>query len=366
MESENGEFRRKKDESFRDNFRGTRVFVQGLPDWVNWQEVKDHFKKAGDVVFASVSIDTQTGQSKNCGVVQYETTDMARNAIKTMRDHPLDGNILYVRPDYQEDAPTTNGNGATTPTDERRPSSSSSASRTSRTLASTWHCADEDNASHLPPSEYAQITTLIQSRDKARRSRDYDTSDTIRDDLKRLHRVHLDDRLKSWWYAVDDVVPSSIRNIKGEGKWGKRAEPERWRQITTTIENDACVSADLVNGLLTQRDIARKEKDFKTADALLEEAKYAPEGADGMGGELTLLIHDADRTWRIWTAERPRRMAGAGRGEEENVGMTGAEKCIALVMKHEPEKVDEVKGMLQRFPGREYSILKRLKENYFQ
>ena len=83
-----------------------------------------------------------------------------------------------------------------------------------------------------------------------------------------------------------------------------------WRQITTTIENDACVSADLVNGLLTQRDIARKEKDVKTADALLEEAKYAPKGADGMRDELTLLTHDADRTWRIWTTERPRRTTG--------------------------------------------------------
>ena len=28
-----------------------------------------------------------------------------------------------------------------------------------------------------------------------------------------------------------------------------------------------------------------EEKDFKTADALLEEAKYAPEGVDGMRGE---------------------------------------------------------------------------------
>ena len=26
-------------QNFRENFRGTRVFVQGLPDWVNWQEV---------------------------------------------------------------------------------------------------------------------------------------------------------------------------------------------------------------------------------------------------------------------------------------------------------------------------------------
>jgi len=124
--------------------------------------------------------------------------------------------------------------------------------------------------------------------------------------------------------------------------------------IPTTEENDVCVSTDLVEGLLTQRDIARKEKDFKTADRLLEEAKYSPEGGDT---GLQLLIHDDDRTYRVWTVEKPR---------FETKVMTGTEKCLALVEKHEPEKVGELKAMLERFPGREYSILKRLKENYFK
>jgi len=345
MESMNRANKDTRDEKFTENFRGTRVFVQNLPDWVQWQELKDHFKKAGEVVFASVSIDGQTRRSKCCGVVQFETTEMAKNAIKIMRDHPLDGKALYVREDFQEDSPDR----------EIRPSSRpSNAGGKKTTLASTWHCADESNAAHLPPNEIAQIERLIQTRDRARRSRDYEVSDRIRDDLKSLHRVHLDDRLKTWWYSTDgSTVPDSIMQEKGDGRWGK-APLREWRMIPTTEENDVCVSRDLVEGLLTQRDIARKEKDFKTADKLLEEAKYSPEGGDS---ELHLLIHDDDRTYRVWTVDRPR---------FETKAMTGAEKCIALVEKHEPEKVAELTAMLERFPGREYSILKRLKENYFK
>ncbi len=33
----------REQQNFRENFRGTRVFVQGLPDWVNWQEVSFFF-----------------------------------------------------------------------------------------------------------------------------------------------------------------------------------------------------------------------------------------------------------------------------------------------------------------------------------
>ena len=80
--------------SFRQNFRGTRVFVTGLPDDVTWQILKDHFRQAGEVVFASVSADMETGKSKGYGVVQYETTHEALKAIEIMRDFPLNGSQL--------------------------------------------------------------------------------------------------------------------------------------------------------------------------------------------------------------------------------------------------------------------------------
>ncbi|KAL3928950.1 MAG: hypothetical protein SGBAC_012419, partial [Bacillariaceae sp.] len=80
---------------FRENFRATRVFVQGIPPGTSWQDLKDHFKKAGDVVFASVSVDMDTGESRGHGIVQFEDPDMAQHAIKIMRDHPLNGSDLF-------------------------------------------------------------------------------------------------------------------------------------------------------------------------------------------------------------------------------------------------------------------------------
>eukprot|EP00551_Chaetoceros_affinis_P007035 CAMPEP_0203662588 /NCGR_PEP_ID=MMETSP0090-20130426/500_1 /ASSEMBLY_ACC=CAM_ASM_001088 /TAXON_ID=426623 /ORGANISM="Chaetoceros affinis, Strain CCMP159" /LENGTH=460 /DNA_ID=CAMNT_0050525401 /DNA_START=111 /DNA_END=1490 /DNA_ORIENTATION=- len=324
----------RQEQNFRDNFRGTRVFVQGLPDWVNWQELKDHFKIAGDVVFASVSIDTSTGRSKGCGVVQFESTNMAQNAIDIMRNHPMeDGSVLYVRQDYQEENTS------------RSLSNNSNYRRGSTPPSHQWRCADEENLKLLSSDDLSMVQNLIKARDQARMRRNYETSDNIRDDLKLKFAVHLDDRLKMWWVSTDNTVPSQISEVKGDGRWGNL---KPWRQIPTTPENDACVSADLVNGLLKQRDIARREKDFKTADKLLEEARDSPDG------ELYLRIHDESRTWRIWTTEKPTTFVSHR--------LSPAEQCIALVEEHDPSKVSEVRNLLKKFPGREWNILKRLQE----
>eukprot|EP00538_Stauroneis_constricta_P014169 CAMPEP_0119568228 /NCGR_PEP_ID=MMETSP1352-20130426/38281_1 /TAXON_ID=265584 /ORGANISM="Stauroneis constricta, Strain CCMP1120" /LENGTH=133 /DNA_ID=CAMNT_0007617591 /DNA_START=6 /DNA_END=404 /DNA_ORIENTATION=- len=61
-----------------DTFRTTRVFVEGIPDGVSWQTLKDHFRDSmedSQVVFASVSVDPETGRSKGHGIVQFETPD---------------------------------------------------------------------------------------------------------------------------------------------------------------------------------------------------------------------------------------------------------------------------------------------------
>jgi len=322
---------------FRDNFRGTRVFVQNIPDRTSWQDLKDHFKVAGDVVFASVSIDPSTGVSKGCGVVQFETTEMATNAIKVMRDHPMNGSVLYVREDHQE-------NKEGRELKEKRGS----------TPPSVWRCADETNLALLSEDDNLTVRNLIKSRDQARRRRSFETSDIIREDLKKKFSVHLDDRMKSWWVSADNAVPKAISDANGDGRWGKQ---NPWRQIPTNFENDACVNPDLVNGLLAQRDIARREKDFSTADKLLEEARIAPDGV------LNLRIHDESRTWRIWTEAPPPR--SVTHDEEPRMPRMGpAEQCIAIVEKFEPAKANEVKALLAKFPGREYSILKKIKQNY--
>lgn len=323
--------------TFRQDFRGTRVFVQGLPPDASWQDVKDHFRIAGEVVFASVSGDPVTGESKCCGIVQYETTEMALTAIAIMRNHPLNGFQLFVREDVQE----ASGNKQLQNLMPRKKGP---------TPPSKWKCANEENASYLSEDERKAIVALIKARDDARRRKKYDASDAMREELKFKYGVHIDDRLYMWWTTFDgNQVPQTIKDIKGEGRWGSL---KPWRQIPTTPENDACVDPDLVNALLTQRDVARREKDFSTADALLEEARASPDG------DLYLRIHDESRTWRIWTDASPPRPV---RHE-----LSAAEQCLAIVREYAPDRANEIKMLLDKFKGREYNILKKLKSRYLE
>jgi hypothetical protein len=142
--------------------------------------------------------------------------------------------------------------------------------------------------------------------------------------------------------------------MKGDGRWGSL---KPWRQIPTTPENDACVNPDLVNGLLAQRDVARRERDFSTADALLEEARTAPDG------DLNLRIHDESRTWRIWTERPPPRELMYGSQSKKK---TPAEQCIDIMTEYAPEKLSEIEAMLEKFPGREWNILKKLQNKYLK
>ena len=182
--------------------------------------------------------------------------------------------------------------------------------------------------------------------------KDFEAADKIREELKYDFGVHLDDRLKLWWNAVDgkNAVPDSVTEIKGEGNWDA---PNPWRQIPTTPENDLCVNAELVSALLKQRDIARLEKDFKTADMLLEQARDAPDG------DLTLRIHDESRTWRVWTNEPPPKRIQAELKEDNP-----RDKCIAYIRAVDPDKESDVLSLLDKFPGREWNVLKKLRQRY--
>jgi len=320
--------------TFRQDFRGTRVFVQGLPLDVSWQALKDHFRLAGEVVFASVSADPVTGESKGHGVVQYETTDMAKNAIAIMRDHPLNGHSLFVREDMQE-----NHSGAQLQNREPK--------KKGPTPPTMWKCANDENAVILSEDEVKNIMALIKARDDARFRKQYEASDSMRQELKDVYGVYLHDRLKMWWVTLDGKPPQSIRDAEGPGSWDG---PKEWRQIPTIPEQDTCVDPNLVNALLKQRDIARKERDFSTADALLAEARDSPDG------DLSLLINDDARTWRVWTNDPPPR-----RSKETN---NPGQECIDIVTEYAPEKVDEIIMLLNKFPGREYNLLKKLKQRY--
>ena len=375
--------------TFREDFRGTRVFVQGLPETCKWQDLKDHFRVAGKVVFASVSaaLDPNTNRPKGHGIVQFETTAEARTAIRIMRDHPLNGSTLYVREDIQDENSnkqlrTKSQYDNEDDDDDNNDDSGTSDKPRGPTPPSKWKCADPDMAAqHLDPETVQTVFQILKARNQARRRRNYEACDAMRDELKNQYNVHIDDRLTMWWIGA--APPNVVDQNQGIGRWksgddnqipSTRGPPPltEWRQIITSPENDACIDPDLVMGLLKQRDIARREKDFSTADALLEQARTAPSET-----HLTLRIHDESKTWRVWSDEAPPSSSSSmtsrpfddskkrwNRDPQLSKESPPAEQCVALCLEHAPEKVDEVRQLLLKFPGREYNILKKLKQRY--
>jgi RNA recognition motif-containing protein len=79
---------------------GTSVYVGNLSWDTRWQGLKDHMRKAGDVVHAEVFTES-SGRSAGCGVVEYASVDAATAAIETLNETMLDGRNIFVRVDRE-------------------------------------------------------------------------------------------------------------------------------------------------------------------------------------------------------------------------------------------------------------------------
>eukprot|EP00658_Telonema_sp_P-2_P018385 TRINITY_DN17216_c0_g1_i2.p1 TRINITY_DN17216_c0_g1~~TRINITY_DN17216_c0_g1_i2.p1 ORF type:complete len:140 (+),score=29.48 TRINITY_DN17216_c0_g1_i2:256-675(+) len=83
--------------------QGARVYVGNL-DWgVSWQDLKDHFRSAGDVVFAEVMTEggKAGGRSKGCGIVEFSSSAEATAAIQQLNDTEIQGRQIFVREDRE-------------------------------------------------------------------------------------------------------------------------------------------------------------------------------------------------------------------------------------------------------------------------
>ena len=79
---------------------GARVFINNLAFETSWQDLKDHFRQAGEVVHADVMMG-QDGRSKGCGMVTFATAREAANAIQTLNSTSINGRVIYVREDRE-------------------------------------------------------------------------------------------------------------------------------------------------------------------------------------------------------------------------------------------------------------------------
>jgi len=79
-----------------------RIYVGNLSWQTSWQDLKDHMRKAGTVVYADVFLDDQ-GKSKGCGIVEYATREEALEAIRTLTDTKIGSTDrpIFVREDRE-------------------------------------------------------------------------------------------------------------------------------------------------------------------------------------------------------------------------------------------------------------------------
>jgi len=92
---------------------GRRCYVGNLSFRTTWQDLKDHFRQVGNVVYTKVLTDESSGQSKGCGIVEFEAPDQALRAIRELHDKEFHGRLLTVRED-REDFDLRPGGKATT------------------------------------------------------------------------------------------------------------------------------------------------------------------------------------------------------------------------------------------------------------
>ena len=67
---------------------GGAVYVGNLSWETSWQELKDHFRNAGEVSHADVMME-HDGRSKGCGIVSFASARDAANAINTLNQSEL-------------------------------------------------------------------------------------------------------------------------------------------------------------------------------------------------------------------------------------------------------------------------------------
>lgn len=75
-----------------------RIFISNLRYTVKWQDLKDHFKKVGDVAFAEIMED-ECGKSRGCGVVEFRNSQDAEKAIKEIDGTEWFGRTIHCRED---------------------------------------------------------------------------------------------------------------------------------------------------------------------------------------------------------------------------------------------------------------------------
>lgn len=91
--------------------QSARVYVGNI-DWkVSWQDLKDHMRSAGEVLFADI-FEERNGRSKGVAIVEYKSPEEAQAAIDQLNDTKLGERLIFVREDRESARTKGSGKGS--------------------------------------------------------------------------------------------------------------------------------------------------------------------------------------------------------------------------------------------------------------
>ena len=212
---------------------GERIFVTNVAYEVEWQQLRDHFA-AQRPVFARVNTDSRTGKPAGNGVVQFESSAMAREAIVMMSGSALMGRQITCRADVKWGAdgkvePEAEGESAwgESLADGARPQPAWAAK-----MARGWSrvAGTKDGSEEAEAIDEAEVLHLLSMRDAARAQRNFAVADGHLDELAALG-VSVDDgrRQKHWWLGMRSDArekigaPLGAKSPRGAADAKKRA-----------------------------------------------------------------------------------------------------------------------------------------------
>ena len=158
--------------------------------------------------------------------------------------------------------------------------------------AAPWSRQEGDTAE----VDEERVKSMMAERDEARAVRDYATADAIRDQLQETLGVAVDDDMRQWWVGE--------RTDKGAQGGGRGGGGPAWSRFDTG--NAAEVDEDMVLGMLSEREAARRSRDYATADNL----------RDALEEEWGVVVDDDTKEWWVGkrTDNRDRKFGGRERG----------------------------------------------------
>lgn len=139
------------------------------------------------------------------------------------------------------------------------------------------------------PEDAQVIQDMVEDREKARKRRDYQTADDIRDELRAVYDVEVQDKLRQWSVG-GEFERSNNRNDNDNRNGDRGPAPDFVRRGGGSLTDE---EATLIAEMVAERNEAKKNKHFGKADRI----------RDSLRDDYKVRVDDRSREWMVVSDE---------------------------------------------------------------